>query len=239
MSFKTNLFISLAILMVMPLVSQPQYGGVWGGLSISNLAEDPREAGISLNKRAGFAVGGVGIRGLSEIVFLQISPSFVQRGSTVKGRLSYLGETIETEQDWKFSYVEVPVGLRLRFQGLSGPAFYVFGGGYGAVLISAKARPESVTINGVPQDIEQEESDLKDFFKKYDFGLNLGGGFEFGLGGNAPDFLFVEGAVSIGLANIAENDPEDEQVRIGNIAFMMRVGLLFSVGGSAGSQKGN
>ncbi len=172
-------------------------------------------------------LGGLILIDLPGSPTLVFSPTYAQKGSKISGSVQdpSLG-LIDTEQVWKLTYLDIPVLFRFNFQSESKSQPYVFIGPNIGFLVSAKVGVESVSIDGVPQDIRDEDVDIKEFFKSTDFGLNLGGGLTLPFGNNS---IFLEAAYNLGIANIGEI-PEGEEGSVKNRGLQLKGGILFPLG---------
>lgn len=171
--------------------------GVKAGVNFSNVGGDAEDTDM----RTGFHVGG-----LAEIKFgnFAVQPEILYTTGGYKSEYSDFGTTIE--ETFKTSYIAVPIAAKYYIiDGLSiqaGPQF--------AFLTSAKAKLEA---GG-----EEEEMDVKDELKSFDFGVLGGVGYELESG-----LLFSVRYVQ-GLSNILD-DSDDYKVQNTNI--QLSVGYKF------------
>ena len=165
--------------------------GVIGGVNYAGATFDVDDLRFEIKESNIFRLGfGLVLdAGLKQGPGLRIEPMFLQKGLEIT---SIFLQGQESTAKFKFSYLEVPVLLRLAMDG--GMAkLYVMGGPSVGLLLSAK------------QSIDGEfgfDEDVKDEFKDFDFGLIGGGGISIG----GPIAFFIEGRYALGLSDISDGD---------------------------------
>jgi hypothetical protein len=184
--------------------------GVRAGLNFANLSFDPElPSTVDKSSHISFKFGAMAELGFIPMFAIQVEPMYVMRGADLnQGSL---------ERKWKFSYLEIPVLLKLKipFPGPITP--YAFAGPNIGVLLSATDE-----TNG-------QETDVKDQLNSTDFALDFGAGVSFNV---APLIdLLIDARYSIGLSEL----PTDETKQsIGNLTFKTRdiqivAGLMFGL----------
>lgn len=159
--------------------AQAQTAGFKGGLVRAELDGEPEEPGATFERKSGWAAGLFVRFGIGPLA-LQPEVLYVRRGSAVEG------PTVAESAELQMDFVEVPVLLRL---GSGGTALY--GGGYGALKVDAKAVSDSAELD--------LSSEIEDFDYGVLFGVSLGlGKFE------------VEGRYTMGLQNLIKDPAAPE-----------------------------
>jgi len=132
----------------------------------------------------------------------------------------YRRKWTEADTDYKLynylAYLDVPINAKYTFD-LGGPRFYLNAGPYLAFAVFGKAAAvSSDPAEGTSEiDIEFGNEEIDDY-KRFDFGFNIGGGFEFG--------SFVIGAnYGLGLKNIGTID----DLKIKNRVLSVSIGVNF------------
>lgn len=129
-----------------------QLGGVLGNLSTDSGAAYTSKFGI---------MGGLSLDWqLSDSLYLTPELMYVQKGAKVT--------VLSIEASAKYSYIEVPVLLKAKFD--ASPEFkpYVMAGPSLGILMSASSTVGTAAA-----------TDIKSATNSTDFGLNIGGGFEY------------------------------------------------------------
>ncbi len=178
--------------------------GVGAGLNFANASITPST--VSTTTRTGFMVGGVFEIALSSSISLQPELIYIQKGCAASQ-----GNTSVTE---KFSYIEIPVLLKVKF-GTSEFKPYVFGGPAIALNMSA----EEELNNGT----QTQTNDLKNVIESTDFGLQFGAGADYSI--NPKTILFGDIRYALGLSNIAKT----AGVSIKTTGIQIFVGIKFAL----------
>ncbi|MEJ2613363.1 MAG: porin family protein [Ignavibacteriaceae bacterium] len=184
--------------------------GVRAGLNLANLSFDPElPSTVDKSSRVGFKFGAMAELGFIPMFAIQVEPMYVMRGAKfTQGSV---------EQTWKFSYLEIPVLLKLKIPTPGPITPYAFAGPNIGILLSANDE-----TNG-------HETDIKEHINSTDFALDFGAGVSFNI---APllDFL-IDGRYSIGLSEL----PTDEAKQsLGNLTVKTRdiqivAGIMFGL----------
>ena len=147
-----------------------------------------------------FAFGAYYCHGFSDVFALQPELYYSIKGVSYSEIL-----TIDVKQ----GYIEIPVLLKVNFP-LEGKSWSpnLFAGPYMAFLMSAKI----------------EDVDVKDEFAGTDFGLVVGGGFDFGLS-EGQQTLSLDIRYSVGFTTLDEEGDEEAM----NNGFQFLVGFGFSL----------
>lgn len=170
---------------------------------------------------------------------LHLEANYTQKGFNID-----LNETIDgvgdvlQEAQVNFSYVEVPVLLKVKIVG----PLYVYAGPYFGFALKGNQVTDKYTIDNVDQltdDIKDinilKISDLNSVpYKKTDFGAAGGLGVQFGLG---PIKLFAEGRATLGLSNLYDTEADawkdlvadggyKDNDQLKNMVYTVAVGIL-------------
>jgi hypothetical protein len=126
------------------------------------------------------------------------------------------GARMEALPDWmedRVDYIQVPVLLKIHI--LPGPISpMIYGGPYGAYLLSAKGVS---FIGGVTETV-----DIKDQITSTDYGVVFGGGIDFRL----PVIkLSAEVRYNLGLANVAKNPDPGMSVKTKSLMVLVGIGF--------------
>ena len=188
---------------VIPVMGQTQLG-VIAGLNLANVSVEQKGEGEEYKNLTAFAFGGVASFGLSEMMMIQLEPTYMQKGTKATSELG--------EFKLKLAYIDIPVLLKIAF-GQSNVKPYALVGGNIGFLMSAKVS------NG-------ESVDVKDSFESLDYGLNFGAGVSIPAGSNQ---FFIEGQYGLGLADITK-DEDGESTSDKNKGIQIKAGILFPLG---------
>ena len=175
----------------------------------------------------------------AKMIAVRAEVNFAQKGYNINlnENIDGLG-TVVQEAKVNFSYLEVPVLLKVKFFG----PLYAYAGPYFGFALKGNQVTDSYSIDGVDQDLN-EIADVNILkiddhnnipYKKTDFGAAMGLGAQFGLG---PIHAFAEGRATLGLSNLydTESDAWNDLVDDGsykdtdhlkNMVFTVAVGIL-------------
>jgi len=193
--------------------------GVKAGLNISGAQVD--NAGyisgvdVDVNSRAGGYAGGYARIPLVEKLTLQ--PELLYSLQGVKRKASYMG-LYSSKETFSLSYINIPVMLQYEFvKGFRGE----FGPQFGFLVAARDKWSEGgVFVNLFPEGEHSGSENVKNWFKTFDFGLNLGLNYELDNG------LNFGVRYNLGLTNIAKGS-SDEGGKVHNGAFSVGLGYTF------------
>jgi len=174
--------ISLVMALVATITSlsfgQLKYG-VKGGLNISNLKMTFSGTTITNQNRTGFMVGGFAVYSINDKISIQPELLFAQYGCKLDGEMWYS----DTDIDLKQNYLSIPI---------------MFNYSLGAITLSVG--PQIGYLLSADVDVDTDGVDPMDFFNTMDFGITMGGAYEFenGFGIGARYYL--------GTSNIGSDD---------------------------------
>lgn len=212
---KTSLLaISLLIGVAANAQEQPLTFGVKAGMNLSNYGGDAENT----DAKIGFNVGVTVDYALTQDLFLMSGLDFSIKGAKATEKDSF--GTVEVEYEYTSSpmYLQLPVHIGYKFEVSEGVKLNLHAGPYIAYGIGGK---EKMKIKGnVPGvDLEADEDvDLfgKDGLNRFDFGLGLGVGVEFGKFGVGLGY-------DLGLANISG----ESDYKLSNMNAYLTVGYKF------------
>lgn len=197
--------IVLALLLVCggtAFAQQPAAFGVKAGANFADLNFEGEGGDVNLDRRTGFVGGLFVVVPTNRRLALQTEALFSQKGAK--------SEEGDFSSSITLNYLEVPVLARFSSPATDGASFHVFAGPSLGFRLSAKTKTEF--------DGEDEEEDIDDEVKRFDLGLAIGAGLEFGR-------FVVDGRYTWGLTDL--NKEEEEDVKIKNRVFSVMAGIRF------------
>ncbi|MEP7231043.1 MAG: porin family protein [Ginsengibacter sp.] len=186
---KTLLSISLLTFLFVTARSQVY---VQGGLNLANISKTSSGQTEKNNMLTTFNAGILGRFGLSEIIDLESGLLLDGRGSKAESYLT--GATDDNYVKSRFNplYLELPLNLVVRFPLEKKINLFFHGGPYAAVGIAGNSKTESKILgitststnkikfsNDDPFTSQQDDAAYNKL-KRFDFGLNFGGGIDLG-----------------------------------------------------------
>lgn len=217
--------IFLALVTAVPGYAQFQMGPVVGA-NLSGLNVSPRDAGVTTNIKSGIAAGAVIAYDFSPMFGIQLQPVYIQKGGKIKTAQTDVGFILEINQTVDVNYLDIPLLLKVSFEGESVKPFLFAGMDVAFVLDSLKFTVDNVTVNG--QDFTQElppeliEQKLKS--KKLDYGILFGAGISIPV--SILD-LFIQAQYNLGFINV-NDDPALQEVSFKNRGLQVMTGVLYS-----------
>jgi opacity protein-like surface antigen len=202
--FLLTVIVLLAGLLPRTVLAQ-HYIGVLGGLNISNIHVEDEDF-KSVTK---YGVGAVVDMRLADNFSLHVEPMYLTMGTKQDLSGSFQGATPVTI---KLDQSTISVPVLLRFDILSGELRpYVMAGPFISFRLDSEFGIETAagTFTG----------DAKNITKGSDFGVALGGGLSYAVGGTR---LFVEGRYGLGLVDVSTAG--GVQVNVGNQVQLVQVG---------------
>lgn len=203
---KKFLIVSMVILFAAAVLPQSAAAGVgvkvgyaWSNLKFTGATDVPILTDLKN------PVGGVYFSMGLGLFSIQPEILYVRQG----GRLEELPDWMEDRVD----YIQVPVLLKIHV--IPGPISpMIYGGPYGAYLVSAKGVS---FIGGTTETV-----DIKDQIKSTDYGLVFGGGIDFRL----PVIkLSAEVRYNLGMANVAKNTDPGMSVKTKSLMVLVGIGF--------------
>ncbi len=189
--------------------------GVKGGLNVATLTGDIENA----SSKIGFHVGGFAEIKISEKFAIQPELLYSTQGAKRDFSEVFDGDAISTDAKINLAYLNIPIMAKFyvadKFSLEAGPQI--------GFLMSAKRDvTESATIDGIFYS-ESEKTDVKDFMKSIDFGVNFGAGYDF------TENLSAGLRYNLGLSNIndVKGDDDANNSKTKNSVFSLSVGYKF------------
>ncbi len=206
-----------ASLMLTPLQAE---SGIKGGIDFSKfkLSNGGFYSNALSEKNESYArirIGAFHNFELTDNVGIQLEGYFVQKGSEIKAK-AVLNEMVGK---FRISYLEIPVLLKYKMA-FKGADLYFVGGAYTAFRLSGKLY-EQEKVDGKKVGSEGK-TDVKDEFKKVDFGLVAGIGANIKLN---PVDLILEARYNFGLLNVNDVKGSDVKIRNRSLSFMLGIGF--------------
>lgn len=220
---KTIMFILIAATVLhsgMNIFAQSSISlGVRGGLNFANITGKDLPPEVEKSYRTVFGIGGVGEIGLSDLIFLQVEPRYIQKGANFKASETISDITITHSSTGKFNYFEIPVSLKYKIDvGVFKP--YLFTGPTVSFLLSAEL--EEINFEG-----RKKNEDIKDETKLIEFSMDIGAGVAYEISPTIS--LTGDIRYTLGLTNNAKssNPADDRNWKSRDVKLF--VGLLFSL----------
>ncbi len=174
------------------------------GLNLANVSTTPSS---TTDTRTGFIIGGLVDINIGQTIGVTGGVRFIMKGwSSTQGTLV---------SKIKLNYFEIPILLKARFP-LTEVKPYVLAGPTLAFNLAAT----SDQTNGQ----QSATTDVSNFVESMDFGLLFGAGSDFKIATKTS--LFIQFAYSLGLSNIAKNQPS---VTIKNYGIQITAGAKFNM----------
>ena len=185
-----------------------------GGVNLANISTSNSGATEKNNMLTTFNVGIMGRSNASEPIALEAGLLLVGRGS--KANTYTTSSTDDNYIKTKFNplYLEIPVNLIVRMPLQSKSNIFVNAGPYIAMGIGGKSKVETKFLGAVSNsssDIEfnndnpsttQQEDAGYDKLKRFDYGVNLGAGFDLGK-------ILLKANYGLGLAKINSTETDN------------------------------
>ena len=213
--------------------------GAKAGLNINSVghsskdSEQEKETKSLINSKAGYHFGAFIDYNFSDVLSIRPELLFSSKGYSIDIEKIY--EDVKPKGYWRttYNYLEIPINVAYKINDLqifAGP-YIAFGlGGREKRKIEfdgetleekTKLKPKFGKLND--DDFEDESEDDYDYFKAFDFGLNLGVGYAFG-----P--ISVNAAYSLGLGNVItkyEGDEDTDKEKFSNRVFSLSLAYTF------------
>jgi outer membrane protein with beta-barrel domain len=199
---------ALMVFTAAPSFAQANFSaGIKGGINFSKISFDPDfEDAVCCDMRTGFIGGLFIVAPINESIAIQPEFLYSMQGT----KLEFDDDLGQIESTIKTDYFQIPVLLRADFGGGSARPFVLVGPQFG-FNISAKQ-------SGIGVNIDDDE-DIKDDVKNFDFALAIGAGVQFGAAS-------IEGRYTHGLTN-ANEDSEEEGLEAKHRVWSIMVGFRF------------
>lgn len=187
--------------------------GVKAGLNISTFSGDISDF-ADVKSKAGFHVGGFAEFKLTDKFSIQ--PELLYSTQGTKTEMTYSDEVSfnHRKDNLKFGYLNLPIMAKYYvIEGLS-----IEAGPQVGFLLSAKNEYRATASFYGEELSDSDEIDIKDNYKKIDFGFNFGAGYEF------TENIFVQARYNLGLVNILD---DSDDFKVHNSVFQISLGYKF------------
>ena len=221
----TILILMFSSLFINSIIAQHQ-AGVIVGVNLAEVDIDPLGDGAEISPKPGFALGTIININFTPNLGLQIEPTYMQKGASVKISTIEEGYDIKVETTIKASYIDVPILFRATFI-LGDVNPYIIVGVAPAFLVDDfKEELENFTVDGIDLTNSFTEKEIEIQSNSFDLAANFGAGVSIPLGNI---ILFLEGQYSLGLLNVNDEEPEPEYdpTKITNKGFQIKAGVTF------------
>jgi opacity protein-like surface antigen len=149
---------------------------------------------------------------ISDMFYIQPEINFLPKGVTYKNKT---GPYISSYMEFTLNYYEIPINILAKFN-MDKFTPFLFAGPSLSFLSETNAIDDS-----------GNEYDISEFYKKFDFSINFGGGVELSLSKSIDIFLMAR--YSLGLTNIVNKEFSSELGKINTQGTALAVGLKFSI----------
>jgi hypothetical protein len=177
--------------------------GVKAGVNFANLDFSGDDGGVSFDQRMGLVVGAFVLAPMTETFGFQVEGLYSQKGARA--------EEGDFEERIEMDWFDVPILARYTIPSSSSTSFHLFAGPSFAFKLGAKSILEF-------EGEGEEEEDIDEQIKGFDFGLVLGAGVEFGK-------FVIDGRYTHGFTDL--NDVEDELIEVKTRVFSIMAGFRF------------
>lgn len=216
-TFIKTFLVAVALLIGVSANAQdkPLIFGVKAGMNLSNVSGDGAKGS---DAKIGFNVGLTLDYALSQDLYLMTGLEFTMKGAKDEGSISEGGVSFTGKETSNPMYLQVPIHIGYKFAIADNTNLVLHVGPYIAYGIAGKYKLEGTgSVEGISGQIKPEVDFFSDnIAKRFDFGLGLGVGVEFGKFGVGLGY-------DLGLANISQN--KDAKLR--NMNAYLTVGYKF------------
>ena len=208
MSKKVYLVLLAAVLTAGYAQAQLTFGAR-AGLNLTNVSVKVGNSSTSGDMKPGIQLGVVAEYSLNESFVIQPGLLFAQQGTKTEYSYSDRGVSMKGKDKMILNYLQIPVNAQYKVD-LGGMKLLLQAGPYLGFAISGKMKGEE-TFEGRKEKYDQKLEFGSDngYYKRFDFGLGIGAGLEFGN-------IQVGLGYNLGLANIRSS--EDNKVKNSGLA---------------------
>lgn len=212
---------TLALLLMLTALAVQAQVGLKAGVNFSNMLFEEDEASIedlARNGATNFTAGLTFILPLSDAVAIQPELLYAQKG----GSSTYSFAGVETTNELKYNYLDIPLLLRLSLGDTHGEGLgiYLNGGPYVAYAFSGKSITET-PLGTVETEFTFDDVDDQ---KRIDYGFALGGGLT--LGNLFFDVRYNRGTNNL-LDDDADNSNDEGFKKLQHRGVALTAGLIF------------
>ena len=183
-------------------------------------------SGIPNSSRVGLTVGGIAELCISDLLYIQAEPRYIQKGMKETGFAITINDPNPVgyaDLVFKLDYLEIPVLVKAKF-GTTDFKPFVFAGPNIGFLLSAKRDLEGYDVEQVGL---QKSFDAKDNYKSLDVSLDLGGGGEYQLATKVS--LLATARYSLGLTAVNNETNSAPGTTIKSYGIQILIGALFNL----------
>ena len=230
-----KLFLALTLTTTVALATQAQQVYVQGGLNLANITKTTDGQTEKNNILPSFNVGLMGRLPITSMFSLESGALLTGKGSKAE---TYFNSGNYTKARFNPLYIEVPLNAVVKIplgttKESNGSNVFFHAGPYAAVGIAGKSTRETSTLgilstsssnikfsNDDPFTPEQEDA-AYDRLKRFDFGLNFGGGVQFGR-------VMLKANYGLGLTKInstQSNNNADDKNKYRTLSFSVGIPL--------------
>lgn len=206
---------------------------IQGGVNLANITQTTDGQTEDNNMLTTFNAGILGRFGLSKVVDLETGLLFTGKGA--KAQTYFTSSTTDNYVLTKFNpyYIEAPLNLVVRFPVKGTKGIFIHGGPYAAIGVAGKSTTDQKLLgisghsendiefaNDDPFTSRQEDASYYKL-KRFDFGLNAGGGIDLG-----KVLLKVNYGLGLTKINSTEsNNASDDKNKYRTLSFSLGIPL--------------
>lgn len=225
----------VAAVFILNTAANAQMFYLQGGLNLANISKGDNGETEDNNTLATFNVGGMARFGISKVFDLEAGLLFTGHGS--KSEIFFTNATDDNYVKAKFNpyYIELPLNAVVKFP-LSTSGYtniFVHAGPYAAVGVAGKSKVESKILGTTSTSTENikfndddpttsgQEGAAYDRLKRFDYGLNFGGGLDL-------NSILFKVNFGLGLAKISStetNNSEDQKNKYRTLSISVGIPL--------------
>jgi len=223
-----TLLIAFALVVTAALTTEAQVY-LQGGLNLANISKTEDGQVEKNNVLPSFNAGIMGRFGLSSMFDLESGVLVTGKGS--KAETYFNGGNDYVKSRFNPIYIEVPLNAVVKIPVTKGAGLFFHAGPYAAIGVAGKSSGEtkigplmstsssSIKFSDDDPFTSQQEDAAYNKLKRFDFGLNLGGGVEF-------NHLILKANFGLGLTKInstESNNEADERNKYRTVSFSVGI----------------
>ena len=185
--------------------------GVRGGINFASGSVTNFPAGSDISSRTAFGLGGVAEIGLSDVIYLQAEPRYIQKGGKIAYSLPISGIA-------KFNYFEIPISVKAQF-GTSALKPYIFAGPTLSFLLMAESESE---FQG-----QISNNDIKNETASTELSLDIGAGVACEIAPTTS--ITADIRYTLGMTQIAKPSAPNDKSTWNSRDVKLFVGVLFTL----------
>lgn len=185
--------------------------GVRGGINFASGSVMNFPAGSDISSRTVFGFGGVAEIGVSDLIYLQAEPRYMQKG----GKVAY---STTASAIAKFNYLEIPISAKAQF-GTSVLKPYIFAGPTLSFLLMAESEFE---LRG-----QISNNDIKNETASTELSLDIGSGIAYEIAPTTS--ITADIRYTLGIAQISRPSAPNDKSTWNSRDVKLFVGALFTI----------